>query len=170
MFGLTTIRRGQRVAVWSRQGEVWFVDGPKMLPALGRIVQPLKRYSAAPGEYLVVHYQDGRIDHVRGPAALWFDPVEHAAVDVQPCLVVDSHEAIVVYRREQANVVRRVEHGPALFMPTADEWLHEFRWHGADPKRPDQRYRAGCSSPNSASSRTRCTSTSPACELPTMPC
>jgi hypothetical protein len=143
MFGLTTIRRGQRVAAWNRRGEVQFVDGPKMFLALGKTIQPLKRLCAAPGEYLVVHYLDGRIEHVRGPAAIWFDPVEHASIDVQPCLVVNSHEAIVVYRRDQSHVVRRVEHGPALFMPTADEWLHEFRWHGADPKRPDQKIPRG---------------------------
>jgi hypothetical protein len=139
MFGLTTIRRGQRVAVWSRRGEVQFVDGPRMFPTLGRTIQPLRRYCAAPGEFLVVHFQDGRIEHLRGPASLWFNPVEHASIDVKPCLVVDSHEAIVVYRRDESTVARRVEHGPALFMPTAEEWLHEFRWHGADPKRPDQK-------------------------------
>jgi hypothetical protein len=139
MFGLTTIRRGQRVAVWSRRGEVRFVDGPRMFPTLGRTIQSLRRYCAAPGEFLVVRFQDGRIEHLRGPASLWFNPVEHASIDVKPCLIVDSHEAIVVYRRDESTVARRVEHGPALFMPTAEEWLHEFRWHGADPKRPDQK-------------------------------
>lgn len=143
MLGLTTIRRGQRVAAWSRRGEVQLVDGPRLLVSLGKTVQPVKRYCAAPGEYLVVRYQDGRIEHVRGPESLWFDPIEHASIDMQRCLVVDSHEAIVVYRREQAGVGRRVEHGPALFMPTADEWLHEFCWHGADPDRPDRKIPRG---------------------------
>jgi hypothetical protein len=50
MFGLTTIRRGQRVAVWSRRGEVQLVDGPRMLLSLSKVVQPLKHYCAAPGE------------------------------------------------------------------------------------------------------------------------
>lgn len=29
------------------------------------------------------------------------------------------------------HVDRRVVHGPAVFMPGSDEWLHEFSWHGS---------------------------------------
>ncbi len=143
MYGLQTIRRGQRAAVWNRRGEVRLVDGPKLLLLWGESVQPLRQFSAAPGEYLVVRFVDGRIEHHAGPVAVWFDPVEHQSIELQQCLAIDSNEAVVVYRRDEGNVLRRVVHGPALFTPTADEWLHEFRWHGADPKRPDRKIPRG---------------------------
>lgn len=30
-------------------------------------------------------------------------------------------------------VEKRVVRGPTLFIPAANEWLHEFAWHGSDP-------------------------------------
>src|SRR5256885_965219 len=30
----------------------------------------------------------------------------------------------------------RIVAGPVLFVPAANEWLHPFSWHGADPKDP----------------------------------
>ena len=29
------------------------------------------------------------------------------------------------------HVERRVVHGPAVFMPDSNEWLHTFSWHGS---------------------------------------
>jgi hypothetical protein len=47
--------------------------------------------------------------------------------------VVDEAELIVVYKRDSnSNVVRRVVHGPCVFMPDATEWLHVFQWTGED--------------------------------------
>lgn len=31
-------------------------------------------------------------------------------------------------------VEKRVVRGPTLFIPAANEWLHEFSWHGSDPE------------------------------------
>lgn len=33
-------------------------------------------------------------------------------------------------------MTRRVVRGPAMFVPMANEWLHGFSWHGADPVNP----------------------------------
>jgi hypothetical protein len=29
--------------------------------------------------------------------------------------------------------------GPAQFVPASGEWLHQFSWHGADPRRPERK-------------------------------
>ncbi len=137
MLRLLTIRQGERAAVWDKNGRVKFVDGPRRLFLFRRTVQPLTRHSAGADQYLIVEFNDGHCEHLRGPASVWFDPVAHKEIRVEPALPINSHEAVVVYRRDDEQVRRRVVRGPAMYVPTEDEWLHEFRWHGADPR--DQR-------------------------------
>ncbi|MBN1911636.1 MAG: hypothetical protein JW818_17980 [Pirellulales bacterium] len=143
MFQIRTIRQGQRVAVWDKRGRLQRVDGPRFLCLLGKKVETLPQFRARADQYLAIHFTDGHCEHVRGPAAVWFDPVEHQAVDVRDALSLDANEAIVVYRRAEGDVTRRVERGPALWVPDENEWLHEFRWHGADPKRPERKVPRG---------------------------
>ncbi len=64
MFELTTIRRGERVAVWNTKGDIRFVDGPQRLLLLREWAESLKRYRAEPHEYLVVRFKNGRVKHV----------------------------------------------------------------------------------------------------------
>jgi hypothetical protein len=134
MIGIKIIAQGDRVQVRDDHGRVRVVDGPQRLMLWGETVSSLQRHSAGPEEYLVVRYEDGRIEHIRGPAAVWFDPVTMAELTVVSLLKLDANEAIVVYRPRAEGVERRVELGPALFMPAPNEWLHHFSWHGADPK------------------------------------
>lgn len=128
-----TVRQGDRAAVWGRSGRIRIVDGPRQLFLFGETLQPLTRYSAGPEEYLIVSLKDGGTEHLRGPAAVWFDPVRHASIRSVPLLRLDANEAVVVYRPVGGRADRRVERGPALFMPAPEEWLHHFSWHGADP-------------------------------------
>ena len=134
MLSFKTIREGDKAIVWSANGQGVRVEGPKWLWLWNKTVELLPRVAADPQQYLVVKFKNGKQQHVRGPTVLWLDPVLHESIQVEPCLALDSHEAIVVYRHEDGAVQRRVVRGPSLFMPQADEWLHEFRWHGADPK------------------------------------
>jgi hypothetical protein len=135
MIQLQTIRRGERVAVWNPAGEVRFVDGPRRLLLFYDRVERLRRSSAEAHQYLAVRFLDGRVEHLRGPTDLWFDPVEHASIAVENAIPIDAHEALVVYQRQKNEVVaRRVLKGPAQYVPQPDEWLHAFAWHGADPK------------------------------------
>lgn len=133
MIGLKTIKQGDRVAIWDMQGRVSFVDGPRRLLLFRKTVDALPRHSAEADEYLVVRFKDGHAEHLRGPVAMWFDPVLHQSITVEKALSINAHEAIVVYRRDGEEVMRRIVRGPALFVPTANEWLHEFCWHGASP-------------------------------------
>lgn len=139
MFGLLTVKDGERVAIWNRAGECRLVDGPRRLFLLDETVEPLPRHAAGPGRYLVVTHRDGVVEHLPGPVSVFFDPVRHASIEERGAIAVDSNEALVVYRREGEAVTRRVVRGPRTFTPAADEWLHEFRWHGADPKHPSRK-------------------------------
>src|SRR4051812_14278929 len=126
MIGFQTIRQGDRVAVWDRMGRARMVDGPRRMLLLGETVERLRLGSATPTQYLVVHFKDGRKEHIRGPAAVWFDPVLHAQITVEEAIAIDSNEALVVYRQDASQVLRRVVRGPELFVPAAQEWLHHF--------------------------------------------
>ena len=134
MIRIDTIRQGQRVAVWDKQGRVRLVDGPQRLLTFGCKIDTLPHYCAHADQYVVIQYIDGHCEHLPGPIDVWFDPVLHQAIYVKEALHLNSNEAIVIYRRTNGEVERRVQRGPAMFVPHEDEWLHEFRWHGADPK------------------------------------
>ena len=133
MMGLKTIRQGQRAAVWDRHGRVCHVDGPRLLFLIGQAVQMLELHSAGPGQYLAISFTDGHREHIGGPSAVFFDPLRHRKIEIREAISLDANESIVVYLRAGDAVRRRIVRGPALFVPTADEWLHEFQWHGADP-------------------------------------
>ncbi len=141
---LTTIREGERFAIWKPSGEYDLVDGPCRAYTLFRDVWPLKRFSAQPNEYLVVRYRDGRTEHLPGPVTEFLDPVVHLSIELCEGIELDANEAVIVYSENEGEVARRVVRGPALHMPAANEWLHEFRWHGStsDGDAHDKRPRA----------------------------
>src|SRR5687768_17205859 len=93
MLTYRTIRTGERVAVWDRQGRVEFVSGPKRLLLWGKTVDHLERYAADASEYLVITFKDGHAEHLRGPAAVWSHPVEHESITVEPAVELDANEA-----------------------------------------------------------------------------
>ncbi len=136
MFWFRTIRAGERAAIWDKQGQVKFVDGPRRLFLTSQRVQMLPRFAAAPEEYLIVQFKDGRRQHVRGPTALWLDPVAHEQVSVEQAININANEVLVVYVQQDGQVQRKLIRGPALHVAADNEWSHEFRWHGADPKDP----------------------------------
>jgi len=136
MYGVTVVREGERVAVWDRRGGLRLIDGPRRVWVWGQQVEALTRYAAGTGEYLVITYRDGSREHLRGPAAVWGDPVAHAEIRTEKALAISANEAVVLYRQEAGAVSRRVVRGPALYMPGVNEWLHAFSWHGADPRDP----------------------------------
>src|SRR6476620_3357878 len=140
MIPLQTIRRGERVAIWTPWGEIRFVDGPTRLLLFRDRVERLRRFSAESHQYLAVRFLDGRVEHLQGPVDLWFNPVEHQAITAEEAIPIDAHEALVVYKLQQSGAVaRRILKGPAQYVPQANEWLHEFCWHGADPKNPNRK-------------------------------
>ena len=134
MLGLKTVPQGERVIVLHTNGKVNYVDGPTRLAVFTAKVQPLRRTSAEPHQFLVIRKKDGTTEHVPGPAAVWFDPIVYLEIKVHEATKIDANEAVVVYRKVDEAVTRRIVRGPALFVPTPQEWVHQFSWHGTDPK------------------------------------
>ena len=113
-------------------------------------IKPQARFRAEADEYLVLRRLDGTAEHRPGPADVWFDPTRDEAIEVRKLVPIDANEAAVVYAGDpaidpghvdeehtpQGAVTRRVVRGPAQYLPQPNEWLHRFRWHGADPKNP----------------------------------
>ncbi len=108
MFSIRTVRQGDLIAVWNRNGRVNIIDGPRRLFLFRKTCQRLERFSAGADEYLVIHFADGHSEHRRGPTPVWYDPVEHAAVEIEKALPLDSHEAVILYRRTSGQVEQRV--------------------------------------------------------------
>ena len=51
------------------------------------------------------------------------NPLVYDYIDVKKVQRLDGNHQIVVYHKEKdKSVTRRVVDGPAVFMPTADEW------------------------------------------------
>ncbi|MBB6428928.1 hypothetical protein [Algisphaera agarilytica] len=138
----TALDAGVALLLYTRgdDGEVTWevVRGPaRIVPGPNQWLRPLPLHTAGEDEYLAIRFRDGRTEHRPGPTAIHEDPVEHEAVEVHQALPISTHEAVVVYGRDaEGRVNRRVLRGPAQFVPASNEWLHEFRWHGADPKNP----------------------------------
>jgi len=156
IYGSRTVHEGSRVAIWSRSGKVKIVDGPARVTLVFQRCVPLRQYRADQSQYLAVRKRAGPIEIKPGPCTVFFDPVEDEGISVENAVQIDASQALVVYRNVHAaeggsvkavahgggdggggdrgggarSVDRRVVRGPARFIPTADEWCHEFSWSG----------------------------------------
>ena len=52
------------------------------------------------------------------------NPLEMESADVKDSISLDANEVLVVYEREMESggVARRIQHGPTVFTPSANEW------------------------------------------------
>jgi hypothetical protein len=128
-----TVEEGQQVLMRRSDGTLEVIAGPRKVWRWGRSFRPMAHHVAYPDQFLIVHYRDGRQEHVPGPAHLWLDPRVHLEVRTQDALQLAAKEAVIVYSRpaEAAPVTRRIVNGPALFVPQPGEWLHTFSWHAS---------------------------------------
>lgn len=78
----------------------------------------------------------GRIEHIPGPAQRFLNPIELEFIKVSEATKLDANHVVVVYKQNEETIQRRIEHGPCVFIPGPNEWLHEFKWHGSDPSDP----------------------------------
>lgn len=141
MIHFTTIPDGERVALWNKLGQVQYISGPRRLCLWpGQRIDHLERHSAGASQYLVIRFRDGHAEHLRGPAAVYFHPIEHASIEMHDAIPLDANEALVVYTRHDDHISRRIVRGPELFVPAANEWLHEFSWHGSTPAQPNRKF------------------------------
>lgn len=130
---LYTIEEGQRVLMRRPDGTMDVVVGPRRVWRGRNVFKAMTHHVAHPGDYLIIRYRDGRQEHLAGPSEVWFDPRVHQAIERQEALQLAAKEAVVVYSQKEGTgvVQRRVEYGPALFIPRPGEWLHTFSWHAS---------------------------------------
>jgi len=127
-----TVDDGQRVLMIRRNGTMEEIAGPKRVWRIGRRFKHMPHYVAHPGEFLILRLRDGAQKHLAGPADMWLDQRKHVSATKEESLQLASKEAVVAYRKNEADEVeRRVVHGPATFIPEPGEWLHTFSWHGS---------------------------------------
>lgn len=56
---------------------------------------------------------------------MYVNPLEVDRADVKDSFSLDADEVLVVYSKDRVGtgrVTRRVQYGPTVFTPTADEW------------------------------------------------
>lgn len=135
-LGKLVIREGETASVFNTNGVQRLVSGPCVLRPFFSEVQFLRRVACDQQHYLVLEYLNGRVEHVRGPTFVMMDPSIHKTVSVEPAMMLEASQAVVVYTESSENnggtrnVSRRLVKGPEIFIPMANEWLHRFSWHG----------------------------------------
>jgi len=90
---------------------------------------------------LIIRFKDGHKEHHKGPTYCFLDPEIHTGIDVCDAVSIDASEVLVVYREVEGSITRTIVHGPTLHVPAADEWIHQFTWHGKDPLDPNNKTR-----------------------------
>lgn len=130
-FHLRTVKDGECLAVWDAKGDYKTYLGPQRVWLQFSRVQFMNRQVADAHQYLEIRYRSGKKEHKRGPLALFEDPVLHESVEVCSAVTVDAFETIVVYEEgEEGEVKRNLVTGPTVFVPSTNQWLHIFKWHG----------------------------------------
>jgi len=108
----------------NRQGEGQLADGPQRVFVWRKSFQKLQRLSANQKQFIRLQHSDGNIEHLPGPCSLFLNPLRMESADIKESYSLDANEVLVVYQRERESggVLRRVQHGPTVFTPSADEW------------------------------------------------
>lgn len=132
MFGFKTIKEGERVAVWNSNGKMKIIDGPKKAFLINEQLEKMYLFTAQVDEYLVINFKDGKKEHIKGPDSVWFNPVIHQKIQIHKLINIEENEVMVVYNKSGNNKVeKKIIKGPEIYMPTVNEWTHEFSWHGS---------------------------------------
>ena len=64
------------------------------------------------------------IPHNCRPCSVFMNPLRMESVEVKQCISLDANEVLVVYQKDTENggVLRRIQNGPTVFTPSANEW------------------------------------------------
>eukprot|EP00735_Rhodelphis_limneticus_P010742 TRINITY_DN356_c0_g1::TRINITY_DN356_c0_g1_i1::g.7451::m.7451 TRINITY_DN356_c0_g1::TRINITY_DN356_c0_g1_i1::g.7451 ORF type:complete len:415 (+),score=86.43,Band_7/PF01145.20/3.3e+02,Band_7/PF01145.20/0.00054 TRINITY_DN356_c0_g1_i1:123-1367(+) len=129
----TTIDEGQKAAVYHKTGKIEIVSGPARIFTFSAEVRPLSRFIASELQYLELLFLDGRRENRRGPCSEWLNPLVHSSIYARDGTEINSQEVLVVYRTNEktGQVERHIIPGPTLHIPTPNEYVHQFKWHGS---------------------------------------
>lgn len=121
--------------IWSRNGRAREIVGPSIQRMFYSTIRFLDRHTALPGEYLVITYKSGTIEHLVGPASVYQNPIRHASIEVQRAIQLSAEtDCIIVVGKttvegkESAVYTRRIVTGPAQFIPSVDEAVQPKKW------------------------------------------
>ena len=149
-MGFKTVYDGEKAIIVNRNGEKKIVEGPQRLFLWLAKLEPLRSCVADAHQYLVVKYIDGRVVHKPGPVREWYNRFEHEApIEVREAHKLSDLQVLIVYsysekKVSQQQVKFRLVQGPCVFVPDAEEWLHEFSWHAPDPDKLGHMIPNGC--------------------------
>ncbi|XP_059172148.1 uncharacterized protein LOC131953132 [Physella acuta] len=130
-----TVREGDQAVILNHLGQGRLVEGPERVFLFRERFQQLTSYTADRYKYIVTQENNGCILHKPGPCQVFHNPLEHRACTKQDAQTIDANHLMVVYKRlKGGEAQRRIIQGPAVFIPEAEEWAHEFQWHGTDPE------------------------------------
>jgi len=119
-----TIREGQALIVWKRDGTHSIEVGPKTVYAPFTETSHLEQVIAKEGEYLVIEYRNGTTKHLLGPVDRWVDPIKMVKVNTRKTIDIGPKEALAVFHDVDGQIDYRLIVGPNNFMPAPTEW-HE---------------------------------------------
>ena len=127
-IGGKTVRTGDRIAVWSRNGQCKVIDGPIRARFFMQKWELLRSVVATDDEYIKVTKRDGSTEHHPGPVSMFKDPVLDESVRVMQATVIDASQALVIETTSTGKaaaaaggVSQRIVRGPARFCPSANE-------------------------------------------------
>jgi len=125
------------LSIQYRDGRKEMRRGPGAIfmdPCVHVSVSVEQAYKLAANEALVVYRETGTDGD--GPRAI--KQADAAAAKAVP---VDANSVIATIG-QPATVERRVVRGPAIFVPEAAEWVHQFSWHGSATEAKSEAKRA----------------------------
>jgi hypothetical protein len=139
-LGKRTVKDGEAVVIWDRNGISREVIGPKLVTWIWfSTIRFLDRHVANERQYIAVEFTNGKIEHRKGPDVVWENPVKHNSVTVHDAIqLLTEKDYIVILNQKDPSQKMRVEHGPKLYFPKEHEVCHQLEWtvavNGSQPK------------------------------------
>jgi hypothetical protein len=147
MFGKRTVKDGEAVTIWNRNGQSREVIGPKLVRLLFSTIHFLDRYTAGLDEYLVITKLDGNIEHKRGPCTIFRNPVHTKSIEEKSAFTLLASSQCVIINREEKNITkigdsselinmendsnkihRIIVRGPTVLFPKPGDKIVKFIW------------------------------------------
>jgi len=112
--GKRTVKDGEALAVWDENGVHREYIGPRFVKLWMSTIRFLDRFVARADEYLVITDVNGRVEHVKGPKAMFCNPTRHKKIQVKKAVVLASpNECLVVYTKKKSTDVPSALVAPA---------------------------------------------------------
>ena len=92
--------------MWNENGVHTEYVGPQLVRLWMSTIRFLDRHVARADEYLVITDINGRVEHVKGPKAMFCNPTRHKTIAVKKAVVLASpNECLVVYTKKKSTDV-----------------------------------------------------------------